>query len=589
MNNNNELQDFLSFVENDSNKSGEQNQLIQKELKEFFKVVPELLQPYVKKIINERFEGNVNAYKPTVPLFLSKFTVADKDVCDKVIVTDKKNSRKQSKKRKHSILWACQLLKLVGRKASDIVPYAVVNEYLQGLREQEEFCRKHKVISATGSMVCLTPPEKRKEQRNAQNYKIAKFMEQLAYERMFTFAFITLTLPPEYHPNPKEGKYSYNGATPAECAEKLQMFWELLRALLEKHKLKSGEDFFGMQVNEGHKDSCLHKHALVYIRRDNLPVLKNIMDGITYRERVRISNETGRPLNKVNFKWDFKENNGKASGSTYLFKYISPDLNNKAAVKNEALRSFYGVRSFAFFGLQNKISTFNFICNNWKKYEGVIKDMEVIDMLKNKDLYAFYTKHSNKFENCHIGEKKEKKFIGVSYFPSDDKEILLQKSQFVIVENENKSDCSGIAMHNFINEDDVNLFNRNVWNAKQAFPLAQKKQMAYDGLLLEYFTNQDKNNIDNYIPQLGCFFSETSPEVIKQYFTEELETNMEIFENTFEDTYLMEFNGYDRENETGLNTSYENSLVILKHHYSSKTPSGFVENRQTPILTPEFS
>ncbi len=207
----NNNKEFIDFVLEET----KTKQKIEDKLEVFLRLVPEVYQKFVTQTIHKYYSGDVDKYKKSIPLFVEKFTFKDRDICNKNLIGIKKNKiRKFSKLRKQTILWAGQLLKLVGKNAMNVVPYAVLNEYVREQNEQELLCKKNKLMNANGKLVRLTTPQQRKEQRNAQNYKIAKLQEEMAKNKGFTFAFITLTLPPEYHPNPTKGHNKYKGARP---------------------------------------------------------------------------------------------------------------------------------------------------------------------------------------------------------------------------------------------------------------------------------------------------------------------------------------------------------------------------------------
>lgn len=620
--NKNNNKDFIDFIQEETKSEQKQSDA----LKVFLRLVPEVYQKFVTQTIENYYGGDVEKYKKSIPLFIEKFKYKDRDICDKNVVGIKKNKiRKFSKLRKQTILWAGQLLKLVGKNAMEIVPYAVLNQYLKDIAEQETFCKKHKLMNAKGKLVRLTTPTERKKQRNAQNYKIAKLQEEMAKQRDFTFAFITLTLPPEYHPNPTKGRNSYMGARPQETVSKLNEYWELIRANLAKKSFLVGSDFFGMQVVEGHKDSCLHKHILVHIAPENLPILQEVVKGVETREREKIALRLGVDIEKVKLKFDFKINNGKAKASTYLFKYISPDLNNKAALKNEALRSAYGVRSFSFFGVQNKLGTFNHIVKNWKSFKDEIKNQEVIQMLEEKDLSLFYFKYHQDFKNITVKKEDGKyEFLGVSYiedrfnqnqyfsksFKSFNEvirdielslkgilktEILIAKKQFVIIENEDRATVKNYCseMRGMKLDDDLNLFEMNLSIAERSFPVAQEKQKAYNDLLLRYFEEQSKKGIDNYASISDCYYSQISELAIRHYFDEDLEESKEVFNSTFEDTYFDYFNGIKKDSELELDLENDRlrrtlkavglyTELYLNNRYSRKNTSCFSELEKPP-------
>ena len=545
-------QNFLEFVLEQTNQT-ETNK--DKELNSFLSKVPSIHHSLVKWIIKNRYYGNLQSYKNSIPLFFELFTINDVRICDGIINTNKSKQRKQIKARKQTILWSAQLLKLVGKNGTDILPLSISNEWLEDQRKQKEFAENSKLINAFGKFSRLKTPEKRREIRSAQNYGYALLLDQLAIDRGYTFAFITLTLTPHMHCNPTKGRNSYKGCKPQEAENKLQGYWELIRANLAKIGIVANKDFFGIQVKEGHKDSTLHCHILVYIHPDNLDLLKDVVFELQDREKIKISNELNMNLKEVKFQWDFKKDNGKARASSYIFKYISPDMSKKANVSNEALRSYYCVRSFAFFGCNSKIGIFNHICNNYKSYKDVIENKDVLEMLETKDLYKFYTKYMNDFENVSVKSFGKKIFIGVSYVPDrnkkncKNKEILIQKKQFAIIENFN--------------------FNQVILT----FPNAQKKQMNFNELLVNYFEKQNTLGFDNYSLSAMAFFSETSSKIILEYMNEELELSKKVFDNNVEDYFKKDF--YKDKEEIG---------VILNHYSSRKSTSLIFEVAKVPAM-----
>lgn len=485
---------------------------------------------------------------------------------------------------------------------TSIAPYPVINEYLHEQEQQELFCKKTKLINASGQLVKLTSPKQRKIERNAQNYRQAKAMEKRAESLGYTFAFITLTLPPIYHPNPTVSKKnSYQGATPQEASDALNHFWQLIRSNCADRGLRVGEDYFGVRVVEGHADSALHWHILAHIAPKNLALLQEVVSIVERNERTRLAKLHGINIKNFKLKWKFeaerKKNSGKkrAKASSYLFKYLSPDINNKETVANEALRSAYGTRAIQWFGLNNKITTFNHLIKNWQQYESVIENQEVLEMLRTRDLFLFNSKYEQDFENVNVEVDGKKKFIGVSYvlgrtqgIPS--KEILITKKQFVLVENHDKETVKqyGQDMIGLEFQADVDLFNSNVSNALSAFPKAQKRQADFNGIVLSYYKNQYSKGLNNFVPALGCYYSQTCDEVIKQYHDEELEEQKNKFNLSFEDDYFAQFNGMKKEDELEVDIQRDLLLLTLKHHYSSKNPSGFCNAEEKPKIPDKF-
>ena len=74
---------------------------------------------------------------------------------------------------------------------------------------------------------------------------------------------VTLTLPPVWHPNPKQGRQSWTPDRAPEAADKaLRLLWSRFRARLKKSDIQT----LGLRVWEPHEDGCPHIHALLYLR-----------------------------------------------------------------------------------------------------------------------------------------------------------------------------------------------------------------------------------------------------------------------------------------------------------------------------------
>lgn len=84
--------------------------------------------------------------------------------------------------------------------------------------------------------------------------------------------FITLTLPTQYHPNPKKGRCSYDPSiSPKDAFNEMQERWGRVRALFSKR----GIDFFGIWTAEPHEDGCPHRHGLIWLPIGQLNDLKS--------------------------------------------------------------------------------------------------------------------------------------------------------------------------------------------------------------------------------------------------------------------------------------------------------------------------
>lgn len=193
----------------------------------------------------------------------------------------------------------------------------------------------------------------------------------------------------------------------------------------------------------------------------------------------------------VNFK--FISSNGKAKGSTYLFKYIMKttgnDSSNSNATKNAAARWYYSAHAFSFFGVENSLSKFNFIIENKEKYKGLFSD-HLNQCLKTHDYYTFLNTYTKFFE---VERNQDGAIIFVKYDMSgnnaglesfglkptadyDRQFVLIEKNIYNIVEM--SLDVRNIRQLNQDEAENAEIF--------KAFDSVCQKQINYDNFLEQY-------------------------------------------------------------------------------------------------------
>lgn len=520
--------------------------------KDFIDLIPEVLQSYVLYVVRNEFKNDLEAYRASVPMFEKLFTQEHCRLANRLIDKKKDDShRKHNSERKELLLWACQLLKLVGSGRGGALPLALVNEYKESLEAQEAFINNHRLIGLNGKSYKLS--KNKRKQRNAQNYRISKTFEQIAEDKKFTFSFITLTLPPEYHPNPKFGHCSYSGKTPSQSKAKINSYWELIRANLAKAGLKVGDDFFGLQVNEAHKDSTLHKHLMIYHSKKNISLIHQVIKDVEHRERQAIAKAQGISIKKVKFKFDIKLNNGKAKASSYLFKYISKSLDDKETLTVEACRSFYSARAFNHFGLDGKINTFNHLCSNYKSYEKILTQ-NLIDVFSSRDLYSFLIHHKDKFKSI----SNDGIFLGVAY-KEQGNITLIEKRQYCLFECPDKNDTA-------LN-DVSTVINYSIAKARFSYCTLQNKAKHYSHLVNEYLIDKKSKGF-NVILKDGF----SMPEHFKNLRDKELEELKDKFDSDFKDSFTNEYI------EDYSNNKFEELVTVILHYSSKNELSSFLNS-----------
>ena len=169
-----------------------------------FSLVPKIHQSAVRNLIKTHFQGNLNNYLETIPLFFDPliWNKRKKDDADEKFLTNKSNREKKAYK-KSLILHSAQLLKLVGYDRQKIATKAMVKEYVEDMENSDDYINNLRLINSKGKIIKLESNKEKQFKKLARMNKIADTLDLLAKDKGFTNSMITLTLPPSYHPNPK--------------------------------------------------------------------------------------------------------------------------------------------------------------------------------------------------------------------------------------------------------------------------------------------------------------------------------------------------------------------------------------------------
>ncbi|WP_304349399.1 replication endonuclease [Comamonas testosteroni] len=381
-----------------------------------YRLIPKDLIKEVEFYIEKQYKGNAEAYLKTIDIYfesfgweaLSKCNIRESRLFEESTVAGK---RKLNRERKHNLWHASVLLKLVGKKRAKYSCSTIFNEFKESKKKEFEFIKNCKIVGEDKKVLKLSDCVKSSKQAIAEKINLIKVQEKIAEQKGWTWVFITLTLPGEYHPNPLLGKNTYNGVSPRESAKILNMNIKRVRALLQKWNIKAGKNYIGCSSAEAHKDGVLHKHMLFFCSQDMLEDLRKAFE-------VHFPNLNDK---------SFAVNNGKAKASSYVFKYVmksitsydsSIDFENmengdKGAVLNNAFRSFNFIRGFSFFGIDNCLTKFRFIARN-------LKDMnlpvEISSLVEENNLYELLTKgFFDMFKNIYKKDGENRVFVGCSF------------------------------------------------------------------------------------------------------------------------------------------------------------------------------
>ena len=123
-------------------------------------------------------------------------------------------------------------------------------------------------------------------QRFSKLYAFTKAMDAIAEENSLSAAMLTLTLEPQWHPNPQYGKNSWNGASPRDAHRSLAQRWQSV--LRDLHRVNIG--ISGLRVVEAHQDGCPHWHIWMLYRPEvELDILETVMKYFPNKLKVRSS------------------------------------------------------------------------------------------------------------------------------------------------------------------------------------------------------------------------------------------------------------------------------------------------------------
>jgi len=221
-------------------------------------------------------------------------------------------------------------------------------------------------------------------------YAFVNAMETIAVESNLSSAMLTITLEPEWHPNPAYGEKSWNGKSPREAHKSFCKRWQSICRDLHR----SGVRISGLRVAEPHADACPHYHTwLLYRPEHETRILLTVMRYFQLKLKVRSPAVAGEPSADIVYEnqKDFIAGRGipsslaskgvqvelsridrkLSSGASYVMKYIMKTLPAsssdcaklqgtaeellKAKTQNmrrvDAYRSIWGINQGQLFGI----------------------------------------------------------------------------------------------------------------------------------------------------------------------------------------------------------------------------------------------
>jgi len=254
-------------------------------------------------------------------------------------------------------------LGMIGKKKEIYSSNLSLDEREQQLHAQEKWMRTTVLVrddpvsdEPTSKMreeICLSDVVKRPEQKIAKLYTFLKGMGSLGAQQKLVSAMVTITLEPEWHPNPSDGTKKWNGKSPREAHKSFCKRWQAVMRDLDRIGIKLS----GLRVVEPHGDACPHYHLwLLYRPEHEVKILLMLMryfplklkirspgasessnDDIIYDTRNDLAAKASRPsrgkkdIAQVEFSRIVQEvGSGKegrlCTGASYVMKYLMKTL-----------------------------------------------------------------------------------------------------------------------------------------------------------------------------------------------------------------------------------------------------------------------
>lgn len=157
--------------------------------------------------------------------------------------------------------------------------------------------------------------------RNELMTRLAGF-EAIAKDQNDEGVFYTLTAPSKYHsyiaktgrPNSK-----YQGASPAETQDYMNLVWQRIRAKLKRLNIQP----YGFRVVEPHHDGTPHWHLLLFVPPEQVSTLSDVIKHYSLEED---GTESGAQKSRVKIE-HIDPNKGSAVG--YIAKYIAKNIDGE--------------------------------------------------------------------------------------------------------------------------------------------------------------------------------------------------------------------------------------------------------------------
>jgi hypothetical protein len=184
-------------------------------------------------------------------------------------------------------------LRLVGKAAEAYVSDVQLINRLGQLKRQAQWMRDTVLMprylepgKKLKKILTLEDVASSPRTRFAKMYTFVNAMDAISIKEGLATGMLTLTLEPEWHPNPSHGSNSWNGASPRDAHQSMATRWQSILRDLDR----LGVGISGLRVVEPHKDGCPHWHLwLLYRPAAEQSILETVMRYFPNKLKIRNS------------------------------------------------------------------------------------------------------------------------------------------------------------------------------------------------------------------------------------------------------------------------------------------------------------
>lgn len=255
-------------------------------------------------------------------------------------------------------------LKLIGRGQEVYVSDRQLQTRTRQLRQQAQWMKDTVLVprfllpgEASKGLFTLDKVASTPKTRFAKLYAFTRAMDEIAQADGLEAGMLTLTLEPEWHPNPIHGAGSWNGSSPRDAHRSMTQRWQSILRDLDR----AGIGLSGLRVVEPHQDSCPHWHIwLLYKPAAESFILATVMryfpnklkvrapsrkgdkshaDDRMYETRVDLLAGKARPLTKPQEGAQLelsRIDRSISSGASYAMKYLLKTVDAGEQLNNQA-------------------------------------------------------------------------------------------------------------------------------------------------------------------------------------------------------------------------------------------------------------